>query len=183
MRYEKFLSVSFVLAFLGCGLKDLITTKKGKESGVSDSSIQQNYDKVNDISIKLNLNIQEKETLKFFIEILKDEYSKATSSTNASFKRKVNDIDKIEQYVEQFLLEFNDNSKAQELLSIIKDAKENPGIAGGIDMVKSGIAGAFDNFFSVPVMTPNDKIHLPASASAESVFESIKIACEAYKAK
>ncbi|ACH95182.1 hypothetical protein ACE4V3_06195 (plasmid) [Borrelia recurrentis] len=170
---NKFLGVSFILLFLGCDGKEFTASKRNK---VFSGDNVQNHNKVNDLSIELSLNVDEKKTLNFFIETLKDEYAKTTSSTNMHFKRTVNDINKIEEYLEQFFLELKDNAKAKELLRIVKDTKENPGV-GGLETVKSSIAGAFDNFFGA---TPEPISHKSKSIST---FESIKTACDAYKAK
>ncbi|WP_024652953.1 hypothetical protein [Borrelia persica] len=164
---NKFLGILFVLVFLSCGIKEL-TIPKDKEVSSGDS-IAHDQNKVDDLSVKLSLNIEEKETLDFFVKILKDECSKTINETNVRFKYKVNDINKIEEYVEQFFLELNDSYKAKELLYIIKNARENPGV-GGLDMIKSGIVGAFDIFFDDIV-----------GRSALVTFNGIKIACEAYK--
>ncbi|ACH94253.1 hypothetical protein [Borrelia duttonii] len=170
---NKFLGVSFILLFLGCDGKEFTASKRNK---VFSGDNVQNHNKVNDLSIELNLNVDEKKTLDFFVETLKDEYAKTTSGTNVHFKQKVNNINKIEEYVEQFFLELKANAKAKELLHIVKDAKENPGV-GGLDTVKSSIASAFDNFFGT---TPEPRSNKSKSIST---FESIKTTCNAYKAQ
>ncbi|BDU63414.1 hypothetical protein BOFE_10530 (plasmid) [Candidatus Borrelia fainii] len=181
--YSRFVFIFCVTCFISCDL-----FKNNSNQGHLSKDLE-SINLKSDWKSNLGLNKEELDTLTFFVNALKDEFTKTyTSAANFNFYLK-GDVFKIEEYIKRFLLKLKDKGKVKELISYIKYGRDNsPNVEGrdeslNIDAeehyrLESRLASVFDNYF----MFLNSPSPLFGGDPEDKVLNGIKDVCYEFRA-